>query len=132
MARIDWALLCDLAFFDRQDRLCVIGMFREIPAPSLPLTMGQVMLVAKLADIRPIEELAISVRVLSPSGRRTTPGHSDGVVIEMTREYVLATLRDVPILEEGVYRFQVELNGQTVVSVDIPVMTVERPSPAVH
>ena len=26
MARIDWAILCDVAFFDRQDRLCTIGV----------------------------------------------------------------------------------------------------------
>ena len=26
MARIDWAVLCDLAFFDLQDRLCAIGL----------------------------------------------------------------------------------------------------------
>src|SRR5215470_17552671 len=133
MARIDWALLCDLAFFDRHDRLCIIGTVREFPAPRLPLALSQVMLVAKLTDIRPVEELSISIRVLLPNGRWTAPAHSDGVVIEMAREYILATLRDVPICEEGVYRFQIALGGQTAVSVDVPVLTVERPpSPPVH
>ena len=44
MARIDWALLCDLAFFDRQDRLCVVGIVRRLPAPRLPLAISQMML----------------------------------------------------------------------------------------
>ena len=107
-------------------------MFREFPAPSIPLAISQVMLVAKLTDIRPVEELSIAIRVLPPSGRRTSPAHSDAVVIEMAREYVLATLRDVPICEEGVYRFQIALGGRAAVSVDVPVLTLERPSPSVH
>jgi hypothetical protein len=128
MARIEWAALCDLAFFDRQDRLCIIGMFRQLPVPSLPLALSQVMLVAKLTDIRPVEELSISIGVVAPSGRSPAPSRSDGIVIEMAREYVLATLRDVPIFEEGVYRFQIALGGQALVSVDLPALTVARPS----
>src|SRR5215470_16153257 len=119
MARIEWATLCDLAFFDRQDRLCIIGIFRTLPVPSLPLALSQVMLVAKLTDIRPVEELSISIGVLSPSGRRPAPRQPDGIVIEMAREYVLATLRDLPILEEGIYRFHVALGAQALVAVDL-------------
>src|SRR5262245_48187758 len=132
MARIEWATLCDLAFFDRQDRLCIIGIFRAFPAPGLPLALSQVMLVAKLTDIRPVEELSVSIGVLGPSGAWRASSQSDGIVIEMAREYVLATLRDVPILEEGVYRFQVGLGGQAVVSVDLPVLTVQRSIAEVH
>ena len=61
------------------------------------------MLVAKLTDIRPVEELSISIGVLAPSGRWGAPSQSDRIVIEMAREYVLAPLRDVPIFEEGVH-----------------------------
>lgn len=127
MARIDWALLCDLAFFDRQDRLCIVGIVRKLPTPRLPLAISQVMLVAHLADIRPIEEVEISVAVVTPSGTLTTPRSSDCVAVEMAHEYVLVTLRDLPLKEEGVYRFQVALKGQPVASVDIPVLTAARP-----
>jgi hypothetical protein len=41
MARIDWALACDLAFFDRQDRLCIVGITRRLPVPRLPLAINQ-------------------------------------------------------------------------------------------
>jgi len=30
MARIAWALVCDLAFFDRQDRLCIVGSVQKL------------------------------------------------------------------------------------------------------
>ena len=126
MARIDWALLCDLAFLDRQDRLCIVGIVRKLPAPRLPLEIGQMMLVAHLADIQPVEEVEISVALVTPSGLLITPTCSDCVVVEMAQEYVLVTLRELPLREEGVYRFQVALKGQSVTSVDIPVLKPAR------
>ena len=127
MARIDWALVCDLAFLDRQDRLCIVGIARRFPVPSLPLSIGQVMLVARLADIRPVEEVAISIAVVTPGGQRTTPTGAQSIAIEMAGEYVLATLREIPLIEEGVYGFQISLSGQPAVSVHIPVLTVRQP-----
>lgn len=129
MARIEWATLCELAFLDRQERLCIIGILRALPAPTLPISLNQVMLVAKLTDIQPVEQLSVSVRVVTPSGRRVAPTQSEGVIIEMAREYVLATLRDVPMFEAGMYRFQIAIGGQAV-SVDVPVAPAERPSMA--
>ena len=38
VARIDWAVLCDLAFFDRQDRLSIMESIRTLSAPTLPMT----------------------------------------------------------------------------------------------
>lgn len=126
MARIDWAVLCDLAFFDRQDRLCAIGVITRFPVPNLPLALNQVVLVARLADIRPAEEVEVIIALVAPNGMWTTPRDSQGVVIEMSGEYVLATLRGIPLHEEGVYGFQISLKGQPAVSVNIPVLTVHR------
>jgi hypothetical protein len=103
VARIDWALLCDLAFFDRQDRLCVVGIVRRLPAPHLPLAITQMMLVARLTDIRPVEEVAVSVAIVTPSGVLTTSNSTDCILVEMAQEYVLVTLRGIPLQEEGVY-----------------------------
>ena len=36
MARIDRALVCDHAFLDREDRLCVIGIVRGLSVAALP------------------------------------------------------------------------------------------------
>jgi hypothetical protein len=102
--------MCDLAFFDRQDRLCVIGIVRTVSTPRLPLAISQMMLVAHLADIRPVEEVEISV-----------------AVVTMAHQYVLVMLRELPFREEGVYRFEITLTGQSVASIDIPVLTTARP-----
>jgi hypothetical protein len=126
MARIDWAVLCDLAFLDRQDRLCVLGIVRRFPVPRLPLALHQVMLVAHLTDIQPVDEVTLCVTVVGPRGLQMAPTDADRLVIEMAGEYVIVTLRDVPLIEEGVYRFQIGLAEQAVVSVDVPVLSADR------
>src|SRR5262245_59728226 len=114
MARIDWAVLCDHAFLDRQDRLSLIGIARQIQVARLPQTLPQVTLVARLADIAPFDEVAISVGLVTPSGLHLAHTGSENVVVEMAGEYALATMRDIPLVEEGLHRFQVRLRGEPV------------------
>jgi len=52
-------------------------------------------------------ELAWSVAVVTPSGALTTTNSTDFIVVEMAQEYVLITLRGIPLQEEGVYRFRI-------------------------
>jgi hypothetical protein len=127
MARIDWALACALAFFDRENRLCVVGITRRLPVPHLPLAVTQLMLVARLVDLATIDDVEIAVAVTAPSGRSLRPSDGDGMVIEMAGEYVLITLRDIPLIEEGLHGFQISLGGQPPTSIEIPVVTVNSP-----
>ena len=126
MARIDWAILCDSAFLDKQDRLCIIGIIGKFPVAAVPLTVRQVTLVAHLTDIQPVDEVAIVVGVVDPSGGHGARMGSDDVTIEMSGHYILTTLRNVPLSEEGVYHFQIQLRGQPVRSLDIPVLATSR------
>src|SRR5262245_42912483 len=102
--------------------MCLIGIVRRLTVPSLPLTLRQVMLVARLKDIQPVDEVAIVVGMVTPSGGHIVRTGSTNVEIEMAGEYVLAALRDVQLIEEGTHRFQIMLRGQPVVSVAIQVM----------
>jgi hypothetical protein len=121
-------MMCDHAFLDREQRLCMIGISSQFSSARLPIAVNQVMLVARLADIRPVDEIAVSVTILTPAGSRATPLSSEGIVIEIAGEYVLVTLRGLPLTQEGVYRFQVALSGGSAVSLDIPVLTAS-PAP---
>jgi hypothetical protein len=112
MARIDWVLLCEPAFIDRQDRMSIFSIVRSLPAPRLPLAVDRLTLVAHLADIKPIDEFELSVGIVTPSGQHAATPGSGRVSIEMCGDYVLATLRDLLLIEEGVHRFQIRLRGQ--------------------
>ncbi|HKE88167.1 MAG TPA: hypothetical protein VKB50_30635 [Vicinamibacterales bacterium] len=123
MATIDWALVCSAAFFDQQQRLCMIGIAREFPVPQLPIVVRQVMLVARLRDLSLVDEIVVTVAVVTPSGLVNAPVAQNSMVVERAGEFVLVTMRDVPLAEEGAYSFQVALRGQPAVTVDIPVLT---------
>ena len=124
MARIDWTVLCDLAFFDRQDRLCMVGVTDTIPLPRLPISLTQLTLVSHLTELRPVEELHVAVAVTTPGGATQLPSDPECVVIEVVGAYVVATLRFLPFHEAGAYSFQIavgdEITGRVDVSVTAP------------
>jgi hypothetical protein len=124
MARIDWLTACELAFLDRQDRLCVIGMTTHLPVPCLPLELNQLMLVARLTDLRSVEEVGVRVEVVTPGGLFSSPRDPGCVSIEMAGTFVFVTLRGLPLTQEGVYRFEVGLTEQPPSVVSIPVLMV--------
>jgi uncharacterized protein DUF6941 len=132
MARIDWTVLCDLAFFDRQDRLCIVGIVRALPTPGLPVCIKQIMLVAHLTDLQQSEEIEVAVSIATPSGLVSTARDPECVVMEVAFEYILVTLRDIPLTEEGIYQFRLALSGESMVSVSIPVLASEVASRMAH
>jgi hypothetical protein len=64
--------------------------------------------------------------VLSPSLRLVTPGEPNLFHVEVTAEYVLITLRDLPLTEEGPYRFSVAIDEHDPVTLQVPVVLVRR------
>jgi hypothetical protein len=127
MARIDWAQLCELAFLDNCGRLCMVGITNRFPVPSLPLAVSQIMIAARIVDIRPGEECDVSLSVAMPSGLWTAPDDTEGYEVGMAGEYVLMTLRNLPLHQEGIYRFEVSLDAGAPVALEIPVFLVSKP-----
>jgi hypothetical protein len=130
MARVDWTVLCELAFLDRQDRLCVIGVTTALPVPQLPILVNQLMLVARLDGLRAVEEIEVAAAVVSPTGIWKTPSGDDSVSIEMAREFILVTLRNIPLAEEGIHSFRILIGGQPPATIDVPVVMVGSRIPA--
>jgi hypothetical protein len=52
MARVDWAVLCELAFLDQQNRLCVVGITTTLPVPRLPILVNQLMKISSPFSMR--------------------------------------------------------------------------------
>lgn len=127
MARIDWTVLCDLAFFDRQGRLCTVGVTDAIPLPRLPISLTQLALVAHLTDLQRVEELRLSVAVTTPAGLTHEPGDEECVVLEVVGHYVIATLRFLPFHEAGLYRFHLAIGEYLAGSVDVMVTVPAAP-----
>lgn len=124
MARIEWMHVCDLAYFDRHARMCMVGLTTHLVVPALPLRMRQIMLVAHVVDLEPGGRVDISVAVSTPDGQWISPGLSDDVHIEVASEYVLVTLRDLPLKDEGTYRLALQLGPQQFITADVPVFVM--------
>ena len=123
MIRIEWAHLCEMAFLDDCERLCLIGVMSRFPAPELPIAMRQLMIVVRIAGVQAEETFGIGVSMATPSGVSLTPKHED-VDIAMTADYIFITLRDIPLADEGPHRFTVAVGKGDLVSIDVPVRLV--------
>lgn len=134
MARLDWAVLCDLAYLDRFDRLCIVGIARELTPPTLPSTLSRLMLVGRLTELARVERVEITVGILTPGGAYlAADSDSDQLRIEMAREYVMVTFTDLPLLEAGIYSFRVQIGDRSAISLDVPVFdTGSHQATAVH
>jgi hypothetical protein len=124
MARIAWLQLCENAFLDNTDRLCVIGVTNRFPVPTLPIAVHQLMIAGRIVDVRPGEAIEVGISITTPSGLSPSPDDPHCIDISSAGEYVLVTLRQFPLEEEGMYRFVVSLGENNPVTLDIPVLLV--------
>ena len=124
MPRVEWMVACELAYFDRHGRMCMVGVMTDLRLPSVPLQMRQMTLVARLADRRPGSALNVGFAVATPDGQWIGPSADDDIHIEVAFEYILITVRDLPFRMEGMYQFGLHLDSDQFVTVDIPVLVV--------
>jgi len=127
MAHLETLQLCEIAFLDSWDRLCLIGVMNRFPVPALPIAVHQLMLVARVVDARPGEKIDVGVSITAPSGLSPSPDDPECIEIANLGEYVMITLRQFPLHEEGEYRFSLSLTGTDTISLDIPVVLASRP-----
>jgi hypothetical protein len=121
MLRVKWAQLCEMAFFDDSERLCMIGIMNRFITPVLPTAVRQIMIVVYTAAADVEETFDIEVSIVTPGGVALVPNHTDGFGVAVSGEYVLLTFRDLPLKEEGVHRFTVSVGEGGPVIVDVPV-----------
>jgi hypothetical protein len=131
MARIDWAQLCELAFLDDRGRLCLIGVTTHLPVPSLPIAVRQLMIAARVVNVRHGDELDVVVSILTPRGLLAQPETHGALDVAVAGgEFLLITLRDVPLTDEGIYRVLVSIGDGEPTTFALPVELLFEPSRA--
>jgi hypothetical protein len=120
MARVDWAFLCDLAYFDAYRNLCVIGVQTQSPVPTLSLGTRRFAIVARVVGLRPRPDVGVSVSTPDSGLNATT--WCERVEVEAVGDILLVRLGGAPLVQEGIYRFEVAVNAREPVSIDIPVV----------
>jgi hypothetical protein len=113
-----------LAFLDKYERLCMVGVTTRFAVPSLPLLVRQIMIATRIDDIQPGNAVAMGISMVTPSGSVVVPSHGDGIEVSVAGDYILITLRDIPLSEEGFYRFEISMGEQESVVLDVLVRLV--------
>jgi len=126
MARMEWAQLCELAFLDDCDRLCMIGIMTRFPVPSLPIAVRQMMIVARIADVQSGESFGVGVSLTTPNGFSIAAHQTEGFEVGIAADYVFITLREIPFAEEGIHRLLVSIGDGDPAVLDIPVLLVRK------
>jgi hypothetical protein len=130
VARIESVHLCELAFLDHGGRLCVIGLTTSLPVPALPVAMYRLMLAVHVLDAAPEDMVGVRLFILNPTDHLVTPDEADLFDVDFTGEYILITLRELPLTTEGRYRFGVAIDDDDPVTVEVPVVLARKPDVA--
>ncbi len=76
---------------------------------------------ARLAGLRHTPDVAVSVQLPDRGAPDSIPEYVD---VESVGDYLLVRLAGVPLTEEGIYRFEVSLNGPELLSIDLPIQII--------
>jgi hypothetical protein len=127
VARIESVHLCEMAFLDNGGRLCVIGLTTRLPVPTLPVAMYRLMLAVHVADAGPVDSIGVRMFIINPREHLVTPDEAGLFQVDFAGEYILITLRELPLTAEGRYRFGVAIDDQDPVTLDVPVVLARQP-----
>jgi hypothetical protein len=118
---IVWMMLCESAFRDATDRINLLGVATHMPVLSLPLVLHEHVLVARLSERWAGPDLDVGFGVVTPGGLWIAPQAADTSMVDLAGEYLIVTLRSLPLREEGVHRFELALGNGAEAAVEIPV-----------
>ncbi len=118
---IAWVVLCESTRTDQMNRMSLLGIASHMPVPSLPLVLTEHVVVARLSHQGEREELDVAFGVVTPAGLWVTPEDDNAASVAISGEYLIITLRSLPIRDEGIHRFEVGLGNGSSASVDISV-----------
>ena len=120
MASVEWALLCDLAYFDAYRNLCLIGVQTQAPVPTLPSGTRRFAIAARVLGLQPHPDVSVSVS--TPDSRLNAKTWCERIEIEALGDYLVVRLGGAQLIQEGIYRFEVSMGAEESESIDIPVV----------
>jgi hypothetical protein len=131
---VDWVVVCESVARDETGRLSLIGIASHLPVPFLPLLLVDHLVVARLTHLKAGQTAQVSFGIVTPAGIGISPAEDGTASLDMIGDFVVITLRSLPLREEGLHRFEVGLDNGSSATVDVPVWLCARQEerPQVH
>ena len=118
---VDWALVCDLAYFDGADRLCMFGIDTAGSMAMRTVGSHRLSVVLRLRDRHAGEVLDPSVFITSPRGDRLVADRVADVRVEARGDYLLVGLPNLLFTDEGIYRLELTLGNGLLMTLEVGV-----------
>lgn len=110
MATCDWMVLCNYAFDDSEQRVCLVGVLGyNTPVSNLPGLFPDIFLVFE---------------VTTPSGELIAHYEPRGQIGVKGSQPVRIHIRDMTLSEPGVYQFLLSVNGSLLTSTHLNIASV--------
>lgn len=120
----EWAFCCEHATVDAYDRLSIVGMTKHYGIPKLGIAFHRLTIVVVLKERPRPGDLKMGLKIVSPSGQPASPDKTENVDFSVKLDYLVVTLKRMPLLEEGTYRISLTTNGVPLTTIDVPVFVV--------
>jgi hypothetical protein len=124
MPRVEWAVLCDLAYFDAGRNLCVIGVQTQA-VPAFSPGARRFAIAALVPGLRP--DPSVSVSLSTPDEAPTASVNCEHVQVEAVGDHLVLNIGVPPLVDNGIYRFEVRLGSRPAVALDVPIVIVGTP-----
>jgi hypothetical protein len=119
MPRVEWAVLCDLAYFDAGRNLCVIGMQTQTVPAFLP-GARRFAIAARVPGLG--SDPAVSVSLSTPDLAPAARVDCEHVRIEAVGDHLVLNLGVPPLVDDGIYRFEVRVGQRPALALDLPIV----------
>jgi len=106
VAKCDWAIVCDHAFFDEDRKMCMVGVFDRIFARAVPATHLQAFLVLKLVG-EPKEKAKVRVDIIRPYGDVLGKIEGTSELGDDGTSQLKLGIRGLPLPDFGIYAFNI-------------------------
>ena len=111
VAKCDWAIVCDHAFFDEDRKMCMVGVFDRIFAKTVPATHLQAFLVLKLVG-EPKEKAKIRVDIVRPTGDVLGKIEGTSELGDDGTSQLKLGIRGLPLPDFGIYAFNIYIAAE--------------------
>jgi uncharacterized protein DUF6941 len=119
---IDWAVVCDFAYFDRAQQLCMMGVETAGPIRTLPTGIHRLAIAVHFHDRHPHDSADLALFVTGPDGDWRMADVAHDFCVESSGEYLLIRMPSVSLQAEGTYRFELACGTRQLVVCEVNVL----------
>lgn len=122
--KLNFAIICDNAFIDKEGRLTVVQTFNIIKSQSFPAIHPRLTVVTNYSSDNddPTQELEHLVRILDPDGKEISNLVIKREGVKKETQFI-SYFSGLPFEKPGIYKVEILLNNENQKTLPLPLQT---------